>query len=272
MKQLFLTVFIFLAAIGLSSCSPYLLIPELSGADQIDEWINRETGREVAIMPMIHIQVPEYFEKTKVEIEKYRQKGFVCFYEGVSDFSPRQAAIYKSLSDSLSSYEAMMAIYNEYPYTEEDLAAMDTIYRKFRRITGIYLTNSTDKSNKTRPAFNKRDKYVDQTMANQGLTTPTDMRVDILFPDLIAAYEDKYGEIKLSRCDRRTPLNDEYDCHTVHLYKAKRMTQGLRNSYIMKTVLESEHDKILLIYGAGHQDYFCSDLRKAGFKRKRYGE
>lgn len=87
-----------------------------------------------------------------------------------------------------------------------------------------------------------------------GLVTEKDIWVDYSLLDLIQLYEKKCGPVLLSDYDFETELDDPKYNRKKASGKTSMSTfaSDFRDELIMRRVLESKHNKIVLVYGNGH--------------------
>lgn len=233
----------------------------------MEKWVQQATGKQVVIVPMVHVQTEKYFADVKSRLDEFKEEGYVVFYEGIDTFSPRQLKIRDSLLQNHNEYETLLLMRDKYPPTADDLAAVDTLQRKYRHLTGSVIGLYTEKSNKAIPSRYKRKKYVDQTLNILGLTGLQDINVDIPLASLIGMWENDIYRIELTDCDLYTPLGAKFDCYKIMPQKAYDVTQTLRNRHIMNTVTESAYDKIVLVYGLAHAEPLRGKLTEMGYRQ-----
>ncbi|WP_121667521.1 hypothetical protein [Mesonia aquimarina] len=207
----------------LFSCNKLLVELFTSKKVKTEVFYNQEKEKTLVLFPMVHINHPEFYADVKTKLEKLRKKGYTVFYESVA------------LQDSTS-------------FSPKE---MDTLTRKTRKITGIYMSDYKDQQNKSIPKAIRNNNYISQSKENLGIT-PQDMLVDIPMNELIEIYEKKYGAIKLTQCDWKTDYLEEYDCETVPKVRTDEIIVYTRNDTIEKRVYESKLKKIALVYGKKH--------------------
>jgi hypothetical protein len=152
--------------------------------------------------------------------------------------------------------------------TETTEAQKDTLQRKVRQLLGLTIGNYTDPNNKSLPKFFTSGKYVMQTNAMIGLNE-TDLLTDLTYSEMIAAHEAKYGKIKLTPCDLETPIYDKYKCKDGNAYKKSYyVVDRVRTDFLTETVLQSDRNKIAVVYGAGHFKWFYPQMIKSGYVYK----
>jgi hypothetical protein len=193
-----------------------------------------ETGREIVMIGMMHVEKPEFFDEIRQYLDSVKREGYVVFYEGIRNGNKEDA-------DSLR---------------------IDTILRKFRRVVGVDLDlfYSNEKL--------LSGKYTMQTLTILGLTTEKDINTDMTYNELITEYEKRYGEIVLSDYDWQTDLGEKYRRRKAgkQKYSEYRMTNTIREDFVVEKVLNSSHEKIVLLYGAAHWYSLYPPFRDTGYE------
>lgn len=190
-------------------------------------------GREVATVPMVHVNKPEFYEMTKRKIDSLRNDGYQVFYEGINS----------DVTDSLQ---------------------LDILMRKFRQVTGFALMDYMDEENEAFKSLQKK-KYVSQSDVDYGVNTDTDQHADLYLEQMIEMYEKRYGEIVLIDCDYKTRLGKKYRCSKVDKNKRYYLLSGIRNSHVLNKIEESDAEKIVLVFGRNHIMDIYSIIRKRGW-------
>lgn len=200
-----------------------------TGLDRCMKLKHPETGREVVMIGMIHVEKPKFFEEIRLYLDSLKNEGYVVFYEGITEgvHPPR----------------------------------LDTILRKFRRTTGY------DIDYFYRKAFSSKT-YTMQTLTNLGLMTDSDINVDMTLDGMVTEYEKRYEEIVLTDYDWQTGLMEKYRWRKSgkQRYNEWHMIHTLREEHIVETVKNSEHDKIVLLYGAGHWFFLYPKIEDLGYR------
>lgn len=223
---------IFVLLCSLTSCR--YLIFKLLAEDKsavANHQIFESEDKQVVYLPMVHVGKGDYFPEVKRFVDSMRNKGYHVFYEGI--------------------------------YLREDISEEDyNIYiRKFRREIGHAPTDSyADPDNKSLPRWLK--KYEGQSIENTGINPETDTNIDYELTALIDKYEQDYKEIELTDCDFETPLLEKYKCSKGVNFL---LSNVLRDEKVVNEIVESEHNKILLLFGKGHQYHIHPKLMKKGF-------
>ncbi len=217
-------------------------------------------NREVIFLPMVHVGKEADYEKIKLYLDLKKSQGYTIFYEGLLPI------------DSVD-YANLNFIAGDSTLKADLLAKVDTISRKFRRLTGFHLSSIenqyTDPDNKS-IRRNVRKDFVTQSKALLGLTadslnTHNEIWVDMTEPELLRLYEREYKPIELTAYDWDTPLNAEYNTPDTVKHSEFAFVQEFRNKYISNRVLGSTYPKIVMVYGAGHYWFIWAELRDAGY-------
>src|SRR5690554_4322441 len=176
-------------------------------------------NREIIYLANAHLGSKKYFEEIEDFINQKRKEGYVIYYEGLT-------------RENI-----------------ENQALQDTLNLKFRKLLGYSLKGGyANEDNKSLPKCFK--KYVGQTKTNTGINETTDINVDLSLNKLLDLYEEKYGNIKLDECDFTTPLDQKYNCG--HLNAEFKVSHEFRDEYLIDKLLNSDDNKIVLIYGKAH--------------------
>ncbi|WP_091096929.1 hypothetical protein [Paenimyroides marinum] len=194
-------------------------------------------GRELATIPMLHVNKPEFYEMTKRKIDSLRNDGFVVFYEGINS----------DVTDSLQ---------------------LDVLMRKFRQVTGFALMDYMDDENEAFKSLQQK-KFVSQTDVDYGVNVDTDHHADLYLEQMIEIYEEHYGEIVLTDCDYKTGLGKKYKCAKIDENKEYYLLNGLRDAHVLDEIEKSTAKKIVLVYGRIHIMDLHSKIQKKGWEHQR---
>lgn len=207
------------------SCGRFYLSVAKFGTEKVTRLENTESEQTVLLVPMVHIAQPEFYSEVRLYLDSLKREGFVVFYEGVRSPEIRSSA---------------------------DSMRVDTLQRKLRRVLGLNVNGYGDKNNKSHKKWWSEGGRVGQTTDILGLNTEQDIWTDMYLDSLLYAYETRYGKIKLTECDFKTGLYEKYRCKSDRTYKQYPLTQTIRNEHIVKSVQDSEHKKIVILYGKAH--------------------
>lgn len=194
-------------------------------------------GREVATIPMLHVNKLEFFETTKWKIDSLRNDGYIVFYESIDS----------NLTDSLQ---------------------LDILMRKFRQVTGFALMDYMDSENETFKSLQKA-KYVSQAEVDYGVNYKTDYHADLYLEQMIEVFEKRFGEIKLTDCDTTTPLGKKYKCSKVDDSKEYFILNEIRDRHVLDEIEKSPAKKIAVVFGRIHIMDLHSKIQKLGWKHQR---
>ena len=194
-------------------------------------------GREVATIPMIHVNKPGFYEMTKRKIDSLRSDGFEVFYEGINS----------DVTDSLQ---------------------LDILMRKFRQVTGFALMDYMDNENEAFKSLQNK-KYVSQSDVDYGVNLDTDQHADLYLEQMIELFEKRFGEITLNDCDTTTPLGKKYKCSKVDESKEYYILNGIRDQHVLNKIEESEARKIVVVFGRIHIMDLHSKIQKRGWLHQR---
>ncbi|SHJ17639.1 hypothetical protein SAMN04488096_109146 [Mesonia phycicola] len=236
MKYLKYIILIF-SIFFICSCNSLFIDLLTSKEVKTEVFYNQEKNKTLVLFPMVHINHPEFYDDTKSKLEKLRQQGYTVFFESIA------------LKDS--------TVFN----TQE----MDTLTRKTRKISGIYMSDYKDQKNKSLPKAIRNSNYISQNRENLGFQEQ-DMIVDIPMNELIEIYEAKYGVIQLTQCDWETDYLEKYECETVPQVRANDVLIYTRNDTIEKRIYESKLKKIALVYGKKHFQFIRGGFMQNGYK------
>lgn len=194
-------------------------------------------NREVATVPMLHVNKPEFYQMTKRKIDSLRNDGFVVFYEGINS----------DVTDSLQA---------------------DVLMRKFRQVTGFALMDYMNNENEAFKSLQKK-KFVSQTDVDYGVNFDTDYHADLYLEQMIKIYEERYGEIVLTDCDYKTRLGKKYKCVKIDENKEYYLLNELRDAHVLDEIEKSIAKKIVLVYGRIHIMDLHSKIQKKGWEHQR---
>lgn len=213
------TIFYLIITIGilsLSSCRSYVY------KKSFKVYSYKLGTKEIRYIPIHHLGRPIFYEKVKNDVIKYKNDGYVVFYELI-DFD--------SSVDSLTK---------------------DTVYRKDRKLSGNSLNyDEVQEILEVHKDIMRQPNYKDMGV------TDSDIRADANFEDYISEVERLCGEIILDNNDYATPLLDNsYKPTTKYLCsheKIQRVTIDYRNNHLINLIKNSDSNKILILYGSGHR-------------------
>ena len=212
--------------------------------------------KEVLLIPNKHMGPPKYYENLRMAIDSLIKEDYYVFYESLkpgelksaedsSEFRTQVMKLRKILGKSLSS-------------NSSDGGIFDTI-------------NNTIRIGKN--TVKLKEKLMSQPSANYFFKNTGDYeKVDLTITELIAEFENRYGEIVLTNCDYTTPMDSEYKCwETDEVEIVGNMYDEIivdyRNRYLVQEILKDKHPKIAVIYGANHMEGIIELLEIKGYQK-----
>lgn len=200
--------------------------------------------KEVYFLELQHFGRKEYYSDLKKKVDSLQKKNVSLFYESV--------------------------IYPDY-LTKEDKI---TLVKKHRKLSGssgnIYLDTLT---NKLYGKYKMPKKYdlINQPANEELYDLSKATNVDAQLDSLLIKFENLYGKVELSECDKQTDLYDmSYDCETLDRKARKIYSDSIalyyRNSIIVDKVLQSSSNKIAIVYGKFHYKGVKEMLKEQGYK------
>ena len=146
--------------------------------------------------------------------------------------------------------------------------------RKSIKLTGIpYAKNNAGYKHFFDSIYNgkvkfKKEIFDQPTPAKFGLDESNSKNVDVTLKEMINYYESKYGEIKLEPCDFEKSFYEKPNCKSKPVEKKVKddVYLNFRNKNIINTLLNDNHKKVAIIYGAEHFRGIREELLKRGFK------
>lgn len=199
----------------LGSCTTYRFIRQMNDTEVHH---NRYTNGtiEYDFIPMIHVAKPEFYQNVKQAVTDAKNDGYVLYYEWV-EFENT------SMDDKL----------------------------KIREMVGL-LPTPEGYANVLKPLI--EEGYEAQTKEMfLNLVNSEDYNVDITGTELVSKYEDMFGTIEITEENRTTPLTDAYKA-TQDFDDVEKVILDYRNVNIANTIAKGDHKKIIILYGAKHED------------------
>ncbi len=225
--------------------------------------VHPATGKEVIYVSMQHLSSRDGYARLREYLDGRKAEGYVTFCEGVI---PVPFHI-----DTLCEINQQEISRMEFTFSTEDSLRLDTLYRKCRRMLGFMtgVKGYADPDNKSLIIKNKE--YVSQRSDLLGLTTEQDLWVDYSLRDIVEVCERKYGEIPLTAYDWQTGLFEQYqpEEQSPQIMRSY-FTVFARNNYLVRRIVESPRQKIVVVYGAGHYFGVIGQLKNNGFRKERH--
>lgn len=194
-------------------------------------------NKRVAVVPMLHVNKPAFYQMTKRKIDSLRDEGYKVFYESIET----------NVKDSVE---------------------LDIYMRKFRFITGIALMDYMDEKNEAFKGLQKGG-YISQNDVDYGVNESIDIRTDLNLEDLVIYYEQEYGEIKLNNCDYSTQLGKKYNCSKIDENRVFYILNTLRDNYVLNEIDNTSFEKVVLVFGRNHIMDIHSKIQKRGWLHKK---
>jgi hypothetical protein len=180
--------------------------------------------KSIIFTPLVHFGRKEFYANLKDSIVSWKKNDYTIFYE------------------QIGSGQTFLGL---------DSVSFDRLRRKFRHIDGGNVGSAEDYEKELQEVFKKgiaQPKYEDLGIDS------TDVHADITFTDLVAQLEGLYGEIILDSCDYATHLDSTYTCSKgMKTKKLDPIYVDYRNQFVIDQVTNSEHDKIVILFGAAHR-------------------
>ena len=223
--------------LSFTSCQSILLkiiTANKSIANNTKVLYNDKTDQKIVFFPMVHVGQKDYYESAKKIIDTLRQNDYSFYYENIAI----------------------------HPDAKLDSNEIEIYHKKTRKILGYH--PSLDSTNQSLPKILRKNNLMVQDYRFMGLKKG-DHLLDLPKNQIIDSIEANYNEIKLTKCDLETPLNEDYNCESLRKYKWA-LTHEFRDQYIGERILEIKKNKIALIYGRMHWFFIYADLRDAGFE------
>ncbi|MCT4587029.1 MAG: hypothetical protein N4A71_04345 [Carboxylicivirga sp.] len=181
-------------------------------------------SKTVHFIGMVHMGQEQFYKNVKEEIEKYKQEGYVLFYEWI-DFE----------------------------------VADDLTLRKTKKIVGLI---PSEEGYQTLVSKLDIDGVVAQDNSMfLGLVNKNDFKIDLEAIDVIWHYEQQYGEIELSEDELSSPIDYEITGAKPD-EQAMSIILDVRNEYLARQVQDAGYNKILVLYGKAHKSGFFEELKK----------
>lgn len=190
--------------------------------------------QEILFIPMHHVGRIDYYNDVAHKIDSLQELNYFVFYEGVIDDNE---------NDSLTIKKSLL---------------------KLRKIMGFFPQGQKGYLDTTTNIIAGKLKYKgDHKLINQPnykelkVDSLNAVRADVNLTELMNDFEKKYGEIKLDSCDYYTSFKDKvYKCTKSKRSLRKKFKQEyvmeFRNASLAKKIIESNKNKILVVYGEAH--------------------
>ena len=178
--------------------------------------------KTIIFTPLVHFGQKEFYDNLSTALVDWKKDGYTIFYEQIGSGQS---------------------------YLGVDSISYDKLQREFRRINGGNAT-AEDYAEDLQDVFKKgvpQPAYTDLGIDS------TDLNVDVSLVDLINKFKELYGEIKLDSCDYTTRLDSSYNCYKgLKMKKLEPVYVDYRNTVVVEKIIQSDFNKILVLYGAAH--------------------
>lgn len=230
MKNTSIYFFLFLACQVLTSCH-YLLAFRMMNEEEIIVDRIVFDDKQIFLVPIVHFGERQFYASLKDSINQWKHQGYRIYYEGI-----KSSAVEMNV----------------------DSAVADTLFRKFRHITGGSTADSLSYAQLTQTF---KGKMVQPSFEDLGVDS-SDLNADISMLAFIREYEKMYEEIQLLKCDWTTPRDGTYECKKQISNGLKPIVRDYRNQYVIETIRNSNDYRIVVIFGAGHMKGISALLKK----------
>lgn len=216
--------------ITLVGCKSYLYNKAYKSIGAFDEEVKleiiRKADKEVAFLPMIHVSTDLYYKDVRNKIDSLEREGYHFYYEFVNNDNKE-----------------------------------DTLQRKIRKILNLPFASDRDYLSVIDSLMKSKNIKLDKELFNQpeyeelGLNKANSQNVDASVEEIVAHFENLYGNIVLEPCDFENSPNEKSNCENLEFDEEKResVVIDFRNKIVVDRILrQSKHDKITVIYGRAH--------------------
>jgi len=194
-----------------------------------DYYMMSNGHKTFAYIPMHHVGTPDFYKSVAQLVDSFQNAGYQVYYEGVG----RQDADSLTIIQYKKKLRKAVGINIEeyYDTTTKKLAGMVTYKGKHTLMN--------------QPKY--EDLHVNMEKA---------LNVDLSIIQIIDKYEAHQKPIELSPCDLQTDLNQPYNCEELSIKEKRNFLTNyvieMRDEHLYKNIVESDYDKILIIYGKKH--------------------
>ena len=179
--------------------------------------------KKMRFVPMVHVSTDEFYKDVANKVSDAKKDGYVLFYEFI-DFDK----------------------------------ASDLEKRKLRKLVGFIPTPEAYKDRLE--SFG--DKYVEQENSRfMNLVNNKDFNIDITPSEILMAYEKAYGKIELTDTDKNTPITETIT-DTYPKERFQKIIIDYRNKHLAKAINSGKYDKMIVLYGAEHENGLLKALQE----------
>lgn len=218
--------FYFLAVLFLQSCAigDIIRMNQLLTNTEVKTSSYISNNKEILFVGMVHIAQEKFYENVKLLTKEAKENGFVLFYEFI------------------------------------DLVNPEPIYlRKVRKMAGFI--PSAEGYKREIAEFNIEGLTNQKTDDFLNIVNNKDFRVDVTAEMMVGEYEDKFGEIVLTKDDINVPLKERIG-EILPTARTNYIILDYRNKYLAQFIENSEYDKIIVHYGMDHEKGLFEELHK----------
>lgn len=198
--------------------------------------------KEVIFIPNRHMGTPVYYKNLKLAIDSLTNDGYFIFYESI------KPDVLENSDDTLQLMQQALKLRK----------ALGSSLSNISSDGGIFDTiNHTMKVGK-REIKLKEKIIMEPSAEKKGLVNnPNAENTDVTLGAILNEYEKRFGEIILTDCDFNTPMNEPYHCENENAAEDRKKIYNeiiidFRNQNLVNEVLESDKNKIVVIYGSNH--------------------
>lgn len=179
--------------------------------------------KKIHFIDMIHLGQQEFYDNVAQEVKKYKEDGYVLFYEWI------------------------------------DYETADTLtLRKTKKIVGMIPSKKgynlmIERIEVEGVVFQENEQFMNQVNS-------LDFNVDITPQELIQEYENRHREVQLSNEDLQVPLYGDFNFNNEK--SVMDIILNHRNKILAERIQNSKYDKIIVMYGADHQKGVLEELQK----------
>lgn len=212
-------------------------------SDEIDYKIELKNNIKVLkLIPIRHLGTPKFYDNLNNLITEHQNMGYTVYYE-------------------------LLKTKN----------ADDITIRKFRKITSLKLNVDDTNLINYKDLLYEKIRKIDENFEFKKEVTPqpsyeyliADMdnaiNVDISSEQFVSVYERMYGEVKLDSCDYVNDWNKS-SCFKSRKKNIDKIIIDYRNNHVIEYIINSNNNKILVLYGENHITGIKKGLVKKGYK------
>jgi len=219
--------------------------------------------KTIVIQEMSHIASPTFYQQVQETIEKYKKDGYVLFYEWVTPGTPENMQTFVELLGvdiTGNLYEQIAELFGLVVQENESFLWIgnDLDYNvdvSIDQIVEYYQTHCQD--NPTFPECQPSSVVLSLDEINEAFTIQK-QALSTLTPFWQSVVQN------IGKAFLNTTVQDAMPTQTTdpHIAFLQSIILKYRNEIVAKEILESEHEKIFLLYGALHGPGIVKELKK----------